>query len=256
MPKVIMIANQKGGVCKTTTSCAISYTLHSWGHPTLVIDADHQQNTSDTYQVSSEGVATIYDLILSDEPCSIREAIQHTEYGDIIAGDADLVFADRKITDEEGYFRLRKAMESLTDYEYVVIDSRPDLDAVLMNLLVATDMVVIPVKCAERFSIKGLDMFMGVIKDVQARYNPDLKLEGLLVCDYNGRQRYDRNFMEQFPVIAANAGMRVFDTVIRHNIACRDAQTSRVPLKVYDPKCKAQKDYEAFTRELLGIKEA
>ena len=256
MPKVVMIANQKGGVCKTTTSSALSFILNSWGHKTLLIDADHQRNGSDTYHAVSDGVATIYDLILDDNPCPIEEAIQHTEYGDVIAGDKGLVFSDRKIQNADGYFKLKNALDSLTGYEYVVIDSRPDFDAVLFNLLVATDIVVIPVNSGDRYSVMGLDMFIDAIRDVQSHYNPSLKLEGILICNYDGRQKFDRAFKEQAPGIAAAIGTKVFNTVIRRNVACRDAQTERIPLKLYNPKCNAEKDYEAFAEELLGVREA
>jgi len=137
-----------------------------------------------------------------------------------------------------------------------VIDSRPDFDAVLFNLLVATDIVVIPVNSGDRYSVMGLDMFIDAIRDVQSHYNPSLKLEGILICNYDGRQKFDRAFKEQAPGIAAAIGTKVFNTVIRRNVACRDAQTERIPLKLYNPKCNAEKDYEAFAEELLGVREA
>lgn len=106
--KVITFVNQKGGVGKTTTATAIAYILNTLGQKTLLIDADEQCNSTDLYRADIDGVATLYDLILDDDPCTVDEAIQHTEFGDIIAGDPGLNTEDRKLSENRDYLRLKE----------------------------------------------------------------------------------------------------------------------------------------------------
>ena len=252
--KVITFANQKGGVGKTTTVTSLAYALNRQGCKTLLIDADEQCNSTDTYRAQTEGVATIYDLILDEEPCTAEEAIQHTEYGDIIAGDVGLASAERILSSTQDYLRLKKALQTLDEYQFVIIDTHPSVNSVLYNALAASDYVVIPIS-ADRYSILGLKMLIDTIAETKNKLNSKLELAGLLICKYEGRQNIDQDFEGEAPVISQMTGARVFDTRIRKNVKCRESQTARMPLGAYSPRCNAEKDYEAFARELIEIGE-
>ena len=123
MPTVICVANQKGGIGKTTTATAVASILNEKGHPTLIIDSDLQCNTTDTYRASFEGVETLYDVLLDDKPANINDVIQHTEMGDIVAADPLLREADSKLSTKgiAGYKVLKKALSKLRGYEYVIM---------------------------------------------------------------------------------------------------------------------------------------
>lgn len=249
--KIITVANQKGGVGKTTTAMCIAAILNAWGHNTLLIDTDGQCNSTDTYRAEVDGVATLYDLIISDDPCEIEEAIQHTEAGDIIAGDPQLEVADIKLRDEDAFFKLKDALEGLKGYEYVIIDTNPDVNVMLRNALTAADEVVIPVT-ADRYPIKGLSQLTTTISKVQNRLNPKLMIAGLLLVKFKARTKLGQDTKNALSGIAEQIGTRLFDTYIRESISCQEAQTLRVPLIKYAPKCTTELDYEEFVKELLG----
>ena len=155
--QVICIANQKGGIGKTTTATALASILEANGHKTLLIDADPQGNSTDTYRAISKDTATLYDVVLDrEDPLPIMDAIQHTEIGDIVASDPELKTADTSLpNDGDEYFILQEALEKLDGYEYVVIDTAPADNKLLKNCLIASDKVVIPIT-ADRYAIQGL----------------------------------------------------------------------------------------------------
>lgn len=250
--KVIAIANQKGGVGKTTTATCLASILSSWGYKTLLIDTDVQCNSTDTYRAKVEGVATTYDLVIEEPPCSIDEAIQHTEYGDIIAGDPGLEKADLKLQDEDAFFKLKDALENLTGYEYIIIDTNPDVNVMLRNALVASDEVVIPVT-TDRYPLKGLSQLTGTISRVQKRLNPQLKIAGLLIVKYHGNTNLGKDVKNTLVSAAEEIGTKVFDTNIRESIKCRESQALRMPLIHYAKKATTEIDYENFVREFLGV---
>lgn len=251
-PKVIAIANQKGGIGKTTTATSIAAILNKWGHKTLLIDTDVQCNCTDTLQAQTDNVATLYDLIIDDEPCALEEAIQHTQYGDIIAADPGLEEAEIKLQSEDAFFKLKDAIDGLKGYEYVVIDTNPSVNCMLYNALVAANEIIIPMS-ADRYPMKGLAQLTNTITKVQGSLNPGLKIKGLLLSRFNERANLNKDTKEALENVAAQVGTKVFKTYIRESIKVRESQTERMPLAYYAPRCTAQKDYEELVKE-MGIK--
>ena len=248
--KIITIANQKGGVGKTTTTLCLAALLNKSGHPTLLIDADCQCNSTDTYRAETENVATLYDLVVDKDQCDVYEAIQRTEVGDIIAGDKMLTVADANLTGEGAFLKLKNALQKLEGYEYVVIDTNPTLNTMLCNALVAADEVIIPLK-PDRYTIMGLSELTDTIVTVKSELNPSLKVRGLLLVDVDGRVNLDRYVQSQLSDIAGEIGTTSFKTSIRHTSKCRETQTARLPLVLFAPRCTASVDYKAFVEEFL-----
>lgn len=252
MPIVICVANQKGGIGKTTTSTAIASILNASGHKTLLIDADPQGNSTDTYRAVSKDTATLFDVILDiEDPLPIMEAIQHTEIGDIIASDPLLKEADTRFpSDGEEYFRLKDSLDSLTGYEYVVIDTAPADNKLLKNCLVAANLIIIPIT-PDRYAIQGLSDLNKTIAIQKKRNNPNLKIAGLLLVKYKARQTLAKEVHATLEEIAQKMNTKVFETTIRESAIAQKAQAARTTLVAYDPKCTTATDYKNFVAELL-----
>lgn len=251
--KTICIANQKGGIGKTTTSTAIASILNELGHKTLLIDADPQGNSTDTYRAVSKDMPTLYDVILDiSDPLPAMEAIQHTEIGDIIASDPALKESDTKFpNDGDEYFRLQEALSGLEGYEYAVIDTAPADNKLLKNCLVASDVVIIPIT-ADRYAIQGLADLNRTIKTQQKRNNPGLKIEGLLLVKYKHRQVLAKEVKSALEEIAVKMDTKVFNTYIRESTMAQKAQAARTTLINYNPKCTTAADYKNLVSELLN----
>ena len=249
--KIITIANQKGGVGKTTTATALASILNENGYNTLLIDCDTQCNSTDTYGARSEGVATIYDILLEDE-LSVEDAVQHTENGDILAGDYLLRTADEKLKDNvSGLYRLADALDSVEGYDYVILDTAPILNSVLFNCLICSDEVIIPV-LTDRYSINGLSLLNDTIRAVKKRQNPKLNVAGLLLTMYNGQTRLSKETKAALEEIALAMNTRVFKTAIRRSTKCQEAQAQKKMLIKYAPKSTTAEDYRAFVKEFVG----
>ena len=249
--KVIVIANQKGGIGKTTTAMALSASLNHMGHKTLLIDADAQGNSSDTFRAGIEQQTTLYDVILAEDKVNIDEAIQHTENGDIVASDPLLRKADEILSgDVEGLYYLSDALANLKGYEYVVIDTAPALNIILYNCLIAANYVVIPIT-TDRYGIQGLVGLDQTISAVQKRQNRDLKVAGLLLVKYNDRTVLGQSGKKSIIDMATKMGTTVFDTMIRETVRVREAQGARENLMHYAPDSTAAQDYMEFTKELI-----
>ena len=250
--KVICIANQKGGIAKTTTATTLASILMSQQKKVLLIDADAQGNSTDTYRAISKEVPTLYDVLLDfDDPLPIMEAIQRTEIGDIVASDPALKVADSKMpNDGNEYFRLKDALEPLTGYDYVIIDTAPADNKLLKNCLIASDEVIIPVT-ADRYSIQGLSELNKTITNIKKRNNPSLEIAGLLLVKYKSRQVLAQEVKSSLGDIAKLLNTKVFSTTIRECIAVQKAQATRTTLMNYDAKCTAAVDYMQFADELI-----
>lgn len=260
--KVITVCNNKGGCGKSSTAAAIASILRSMGYSTLIVDADAQGNTSDTYQAKIHGQATLYDVILDhDDPCPIMEAIQHTENGDIIASDPLLKQADMDfLHDDKGHYyeseykRLDNAFQGLMGYDYVIIDTAP-ADNILLRCCLSAgsendNYVVIPIT-ADRYSVQGLSELSKTIMAEKQQRNPNLKIAGFLLTRFKRNQVLASEVKTALDGIADQMHTKVFKTYIRECVSVQKSQATRVSLIRYDKNCNASKDYIAFVKELL-----
>lgn len=250
--EIIVVANQKGGIGKTTTACNVANILMKMGKKTLLLDCDMQGNSSDSYKCQIEGVATLYDVILEEDRIPLSEAIQHTENGDIVASDPLLRKADEILNGNiDGLYRLQDAVQDLEGYEYVIIDTAPAMNSILYNALICADQVIIPCT-ADRYGMQGMSQLFQTIQAVKKRQNRNLSIAGLLLVKYNARTRLSKEVFEDLQRIAKQMGTKVFNTKIRESTKMKEAQALRMNLCDYAPKCTTALDYQSFVEELIG----
>ena len=253
MATVYVVANQKGGIGKTTTATNLAGILSKKGK-TLLIDADPQGNSTNTYDAKVQDVATLYDVIIDSEKLPIEDAIQHMPNGDIVASDPLLAKAEKMLDgDVEGFYRLKDALEELEGYKYIVIDTAPSLNVILYNCLIAADKVIIPVT-ADSYAMQGIDQLSDTIKAVKRRQNPGLSIAGLLLVKYSGRSNLEKNTREAIEAHAKEMGTRLFKTTIRECVKTKEAQEKKKLLIDYAPNSNTGLDYQAFVKELLKVK--
>lgn len=256
--KVIAIANQKGGVGKTTTSINVASILTHLGKKTLLIDADQQANSTDTYRAKYEGEVTLYDCWLAEasDKESIGNCIQHTEIGDIVAGDPLLREAESKIAKDPiaGLLSFKNMLKDLKGYSYVIIDCPPTVGSLLQSILVASDEVIIPVT-GDRYSLQGLSQIWETIENVRTGMNEKLKIAGFLLIRYNNRTKLNKDIYAALEGIAKQLKTKIFKTYIRESTKAKEALAARTTLIEYAPHSTTAEDYVAFVKEYLKIKE-
>lgn len=249
---VYVVANQKGGIGKTTTATNLAGILSKKGN-TLLIDADPQGNSTSTYEAEIEDVATLYDVMIDSDKLPIEDAIQHTKNGDIVASDPLLAKAEKMLDgDVEGFYRLKDAIDVLDGYEYVVIDTAPSLNVILYNCLIAADKVVIPVT-ADAYAMQGIDQLSETIMAVKRRQNRSLSIAGLLLVKYSGRSNLEKATRDEISEYADKMGTILFDTPIRECVKTKEAQDRKKLLIDYAPNCNTCVDYIEFTNQLLSL---
>lgn len=248
----IAIANQKGGVGKTTTALALADQLQVRGKRVLLIDCDPQRNSSTVYRAKIDNTATLYDIMMSDYKAS--QCIQHTDYGDIIACDTMLRNADTEVKGGRSkYTRLQKAVNGvLSNYDFVIYDTPPHSGILLENVLMATDYLVCPIQC-DSYSIHGIQDFRETISEYFDE-NPRLKILGLLKNRYKGRQSLTRSLEEEtLPLIAEQIGTTVFKATIRDSVKSAEAAALGIPLSKYKEAKAIAEDYGQLTDEILSM---
>lgn len=249
--KVYIVANQKSGIGKTTTATAMASILSLKGFKTLLIDADQQGNSTDTFKAKVEKVSTLYDVLLETEKTPLVEAIQETEHGFIVASDPLLRKADEILNNNvEGLYILQESLEKLEDFDFVIIDTAPAVNSILHNCLIAADEIIIPVT-ADRYSLQGLSQLNDIIQAIKKRQNPKLKVAGLLLVKHNSKTNLSKEVTAVLNKIAEQMGTKLFKTTIRESIKVKESQAMRTTLLKHAPKSTTAADYEEFINELL-----
>ena len=252
--KIISIANQKGGVGKTTTAVNMAGILNSMKKKTLLIDADQQANSTDTFRAKYEGEVTLYDCWLAEneDKEDINNCIQHTEIGDIVAGDPLLREAEHKIAKDPitGLMSFKNMLSKLEGYDYVIIDCPPAVGAILQSILVASDEVIIPVT-ADRYSLQGLSQIWETIQNIRQGMNPGLTIAGFLLVRYNLRTNLNKDIYSALKSIADELNTRIFKTYIRESTKARESLAARDTLIRYAPNSTTAEDYVAFVKEFI-----
>lgn len=250
MGKIISIANQKGGVGKTTTAINLAASLAAIEHPTLLIDIDPQSNTTSGLGIEPKSVASsIYEVMVGG--VDAEDAVLETElpFLDLVPSHINLVGAEIEMIDREQRERiLHKAIGSFRDkYDFVIIDCPPSLGLLTINALTASDSVIIPVQC-EYFALEGLGQLLNTIKIVRQHLNMDLKIEGVLLTMYDTRTRLSDQVTDE---VKKYFDDRVFETIVARNIRLAEAPSFGKPALLYDSTSKGSKNYLALAREII-----
>ena len=253
-PRIIAVATQKGGVGKTTTTINLGAALAEQGCRVLVVDLDPQGNASTGLGIETGNREfTTYDLILGD--AELSEVVQQTETGNvmIVPANVDLSSADMElISNEKRSFLLHDALRqrAIDDYhfDFVLIDCPPSLNLLTVNAMVAAHSVLVPLQ-SEFFALEGLSQLMLTIREVRQSANPNLRIEGVVLTMYDGRNRLSQQVEAD---ARDNLGELVFQTIIPRNVRVSEAPSFAMPVLSYESESKGAQAYRQLARELLG----
>ena len=250
MPKIIGVANQKGGVGKTTTAINLAASFAVLEYKTLLVDADPQANSTTGVGFDLHNVThSLYDCMVNN--AGAKDVILKTDipYLDLIPSHIDLVGAEIEMIN---YPNREMVLKNLLDvvkdqYDFIIVDCSPSLGLITVNALTASDSVIVPVQC-EFFALEGLGKLLNTIKIVQSRLNTDLKIEGILMTMYDGRLRLCNQVVSE---VRRHFEDMVFDTIVHRNAKLSEAPSVGKPVILYDAKSKGATNYLNLAKEIL-----
>ena len=251
LSKKIAIANQKGGVGKTTTAVNLASCLAATENMTLLVDMDPQSNTTSGIGLSTDNIEkSIYDILINNAPPN--EVIKSTdmEFLKILPSSISLVGAEIEMVNMMSReHQLKKALMPITDnFDYIVIDCPPSLGLLTINVLTAVDSVIIPMQC-EYFALEGLGQLMNTINLVKENLNPNLSVEGVLLTMYDGRLNLSRQVSDE---VRKHFDENVYETVISRNVRLSEAPSFGKPIILYDIMSTGAENYMSLTKEVIA----
>ena len=249
MGKVISVANQKGGVGKTTTTVNLSTMLAKKGKRVLLIDTDPQGNATSGLGITKELELSVYDVLVGDT--EMVETLQESNIKNLTVCPSNISLAGAEVelvsmmSREQ---RLKTKLDEIKDnYDYILIDCPPSLGLVTLNAFTASDSVLIPVQC-EYFALEGLGQLLNTVNLVKKHLNKNLEIEGALLTMYDARTNLSNQVVKEVKKYFEN---KVYKTVIPRNVRLSEAPSYGMPISLYDPKSKGAKAYEKFTKEII-----
>ena len=250
MGRIIAVANQKGGVGKTTTSINLSACIGTKGKKVLVIDMDPQGNTTSGYGIQKNELEnTVYELIMGDcsvEDCILKEVVPNVS---ILPANVNLAAAEIEligVNDKD--FILKNEIDWVKDsYDFVIIDCPPSLNLLTINAMTTADSVLVPIQC-EYYALEGLSQLIHTINLVKERLNPSLNMDGVVFTMYDSRTNLSNQVVEN---VKNNLKQKVYNTLIPRNIRLAEAPSYGQPISMYDPRSAGSESYMALAEEVI-----
>lgn len=255
MGRIICIANQKGGVGKTTTAVNLAASLAQAGHRTLLMDLDPQGSATSGVGVAiTETTPTMYEVLLGDQP--IREAVQASAVPQlsVLAATRDLIGAEIELVPLLAReHRLAEAVREVRDdFEFLIVDCPPSLGLLTLNGLTAADSLLVPIQC-EYYALEGLSALMETVDHIRRRLNPALAIEGLLLTMFDGRNTLSHQVAAE---VRRHFPREVFGAVVPRNVRLSEAPSHGLPAVVYDPQSRGAQAYRALAEEVVARRHA